>query len=204
MSLPHLPRDRYVLNMRTFPEGDLQVNFGWHADACGLLLEQASLYGGRVTTFRASIAEHTAAGGRRIMHELLWKAGADERGLYEFVRESVRADLIRHLLEAAEEQLRTHTGTTSPVVRAEWGWDFGSYGPRIDDVPAYVRLADGTEFDDPYDVMDMDVLSYRVLLADLLGLSTDEDLVVYREPNGAIVTNADPDFVAAPPSGAAA
>lgn len=200
MSLPHLPGDRYVLNVRTFPEGNLQVNFTWHADACEFLLDQASLYAGRVTAFHATLAEHTAANGRRILHELHWKADTDEHGLQAFVRDSVRADLVRQLLEAVEEQLRTHAGTTSPVVRAEWGWDYDSDGPRLDDLPCHVRLADGTKLDDAYDVMDtcLYAVSDRLLLAGLLGLSTDKDLVVCRERNGAIITSADPGFVEEP------
>lgn len=200
MSLPHIPGDRHVLTIRTFPEGDLQVNFAWHADACELLLEQAAMYSGRVTAFHATIAEHTEANGRRILHEVHWKADADEQGLHEFVRDSVRSDLVRLLLETAEQQLRTHAGTTSQVMRAEWGWDYHDEGPSLDDLPSHVRLADGTTFDDPYDLMDtcLYVVSDRFLLVSLLGLRTDDALIIYRKSNGTIVTSADPDFVDEP------
>lgn len=197
MSLPHIPSDRYTLTIRTFPEGNLQVHFTWHADACEFLMDQAALYAGRVTAFHATLAEHTAANGRRILHELHWKADTDEDDLQNFVRESLRGDLVRHLLETVEGQLRTHAGMTSPVVRAEWDWDYDSDGPRLSDLPCHVRLADGTTLDDAYDVMDTCLyqVSDRFLLIDLLGLSTDEPLVVYRHGNGPIITSADPDFV---------
>lgn len=197
MSLPHIPSDRYTLTIRTFPEGNLQVHFTWHADACGFLMDQAALYAGRVTAFQATLAEHTEATGRRILHELHWKADSNEDGLQSFVRESLRDDLVRHLLEAVEGQLRTHAGLTSPVVRAEWGWDYQDGGPSLTDLPCHVRLADGTTLDDPYDVLDTCLfqVSDRFLFADLLGLSTDEDLIVNRHGNGPIITSADPDFV---------
>jgi hypothetical protein len=200
MSLPHLPGDRYVLNVRTFPEGNLQVNFTWHADACEFLLDQASLYAGRVTAFHATLAEHTAANGRRILHELHWKADSDEHGLQAFVRDSVRADLVRQLLEAVEEQLRTHAGTTSPVVRAEWGWDYDSDGPRLDDLPCHVRLADGGNLTDFYDLLDSSLydVADRHFVQNLFGLSTDQPLAIRRERNGAITTSADPDFACEP------
>lgn len=200
MSLPHLPSDRYVLTIRTFPEGNLQVNFTWHDEACRFLMDQAAMYAGQVTAFRATLAEHTAANGRRILHELTWKAAASGVGLREFVADTLREDLVRQIMETTEEQLRTHAGTTSPVVRAEWHWDGDSDGYCLYDLPDNVRLADGNVFDDVYAVMDtcLYAVSDRFLLTGLLGLSTDQPLVIRRE-RGAIVTSADAEFVDEPP-----
>lgn len=200
MSLPHLPSDKHLLTMRTFPEGNLQVNFTWHADACEFLIDQASLYAGRVTAFHATLAEHTAEGGRRILHELHWKADTDEHGLRAFVRDSVRADLYSQLLAGLDRELHERMGLTSPVARAEWGWNYDTGGASIEDLPDFVILADGTRIDDVYSELDSGVfaLTDRFFFTELVGLSSDEDLVICRASNGTITASADPDFVDAP------
>ncbi|PZT90347.1 MAG: hypothetical protein DI630_31035 [Gordonia sp. (in: high G+C Gram-positive bacteria)] len=200
MSLPHISNDRYTLTIRTFPEGNLQVHFTWHADACELLLDQASLYAGRVTSFRATLAEHTADSERRILHELHWKTTTDDDDLQAVVRDSLRADLYSQLLAGLDSELHERLGLTSPVARAEWGWNYDTGGVCIDDLPDFVILADGTRIDDVNSELDSGVfaLTDRFFFTELMGLSTDEDLVICRASNGAITANADPDFVDEP------
>lgn len=200
MSLPHIPGDRFTLTLGTFPAGNLQVHFTWHADACEFLIDQASLYAGQVTAFHATLAEHTEANGRRVLHELHWKADADKRGLQAFVRDSLRADLYAQLLAGLDSELRERLGLTSPVARAQWGWNFDTGGVCIDDLPDYVILADGTRIDDVNSELDSGVfaLTDRFFFTDLMGLSTHEDLVICRASNGAITASADPDFVDEP------
>lgn len=200
MSLPHLPNDKHVLTLRTFPAGNLQVNFTWHSDACEFLLDQASLYDGRVTAFHATLAEHTEASGRRICHELHWKASLETGSLLAFVGDSLRADLYSQLLAHLDEDLRDQLGLTSPVARAEWGWNYDSDGVCIDDLPDVVFLADGTRIDDVYSKLDRGIyaLTDRFFFTDLLGLSSDENLVIIRDSNGSITASAAPDFVDTP------
>ncbi|MCT1884828.1 hypothetical protein M3C36_06460 [Dietzia cinnamea] len=199
MSLPHLPGNRYVLNLRTFPEGDLQVNFTWHDDACRFLMDQAFLYAGRVTSFHACLAEHTDADWRRILHEVHWKADADEHGLQAFVDDTIRADLARQLLNGLDHGL-IRAGVASKVVYAEWQWVATGDGCHLDDLPALVRLADGGNLTDFYDLLDSSLydVADRYFVQNLFGLSTDQPLAVRRERNGAITTSADPDFACEP------
>lgn len=200
MSLPHLPNDKHLLTIRTSPVGNLQVNFTWHSDACEFLIDQARLYDGRVTAFHATLAEHTEASGRRICHELHWKASLETGSLLAFVGDSLRADLYSQLLAGLDRELRERLGLTSPVARAEWGWNYDTGGVCIDDLPDFVILADDTRIDDVYSKLDSGVYSLtdRFFFTDLMGLSTDEDLVICRASNGAITASADPDFVDEP------
>lgn len=199
MSLPHLPGDRYVLNLRTFPEGELQVNFTWHDDACRFLMDQAALYAGRVTSFRACLAEHTEADGRRVLHEVHWKADADEHGLQVFVGDTIRADLATQLLDGLDRGL-IRAGVAPKVVYAEWQWVATSDGYYLDDLPALVRLADGSELADFYDLLDSSLydVADRYFVQHLFGLSTDQPLAIRRERNGAISTSADASFADEP------
>lgn len=200
MSLPHIPGDRYVLNVRTFPEGNLQVNFTWHADACEFLIDQARLYDGRVTAFHATLAEHSDEAGRQIRHELHWKASLETGSLLAFVGDSLRADLYTQLLASLDRELRERLGLTSPVARAEWGWNYDSSGACIEDLPDVVILADGTRIDDVNSKLDSGVyaLTDRFFFTDLLGLSSDENLVIIRDRNGSITSSAEPYFVDTP------
>lgn len=200
MSLPHLPNDKHLLTIRTSPVGNLQVNFTWHADACEFLIDQARLYDGRVTAFHATLAEHSDEAGRQIRHELHWKASLDDVTLETSVRDSLRADLYTQLLASLDRELRERLGLTSPVARAEWGWNYDSSGACIEDLPDVVMLADGTRIDDVNRELDSGIyaLTDRFFFTNLVGLSTDEDLVICRASNGAITASADPDFVDEP------
>lgn len=199
MSLPHLPGDRYVLNLRTFPEGNLQVNFTWRDDATRFLMDQAALYAGRVTAFHACLAEHTTANGRSILHEVHWKADAAEHGLQAFVDDTIREDLARQLMDGLDHGL-VEANVASKVVFAEWQWGATSDGYYLDDLPALIRLADGSQLDDSYELLDSSLYAVadRYFIQHLFGLSADQPLVIRREPNGAIITGADPGFVDEP------
>ena len=53
------------------------------------------------------------------------------------MRDSLRADLYTKLLANLDRELPERLGLTSPVARAEWGWNYDTGGVCIDDLPDF-------------------------------------------------------------------
>lgn len=198
MSLPPIPGDRYVLTIRTFPEGHVQVQVAFLDDARELLLSQAALYAGQVTAFHAVISQRTEKAGRFTEHDIHWQADRDPRGLHTTVTDTVRRDIARQLLADldADQRFQSDSVSSSPIVRAEWGWGAADDGCFITESPDLITLDDGTElhgFDDLPNVDMQDVVDHY-FAEGIFCVRHDEHLVIRRSLDGAITCSGDSGF----------